>query len=194
MSDDDDFVVTAKSTEAVVLPKKKRKYSEKRSKVTTKETIVISGDISDDIEETKTPAPVVSTSSSLKLPSTPKVSRKKTGLQPKKVRKEAKVQRVLDKRSLGRSNDYVITTVAESLREEIWKKALSGRKVIDRRNEKMPMSDCWTYGNRKGYSYFPIKHGESQLKLTQLAIWMTEKKVVMKRFVLRISDCLLFNL
>ena len=96
---------------------------------------------------------------------------------PKAERKVAKAQRKADKRALGRDNDYVITAIPEPRRLKIWQTVLSGKQVVSRADEKMPMSDCWTYGARKDYSYFSLGHGESQLKLTQLAIWIKENRV-----------------
>lgn len=98
-------------------------------------------------------------------------------LPTKAERKVAKAKRKADKRALGRDNDYVITTVSEARRNEIWKTVTEAKSIVSRADEKMPMSDCWTYGARKDYSYFPLGHGNSQLKLTQLAVWIKECKV-----------------
>lgn len=82
-----------------------------------------------------------------------------------------------DKRSRGRLNDYVITSLSEERKTTIWAEVQNEKAVVCRADEKMPMSDCWKYGARKGYSYYALGHGKSQLKLTQLALWMTKKQV-----------------
>jgi hypothetical protein len=106
---------------------------------------------------------------------------KKAPLLPKKARKEAKAEKKAtkkrDKRSRGRDNEYVITNVPEPRRLEIWEEVIKTKQLVSRSDEPMPMSDCWSYGSRKGYSYYSLGHGKSQLKLTQLAIWMRDRKI-----------------
>lgn len=82
-----------------------------------------------------------------------------------------------DGRSKGRNNDYVITAVTDIDRQRIWSEVTSQKIIVDRSAEKIPMDHCWVYGKRKGYSYYPLAHGESQLKLTQLAVWIKDGKV-----------------
>jgi len=108
---------------------------------------------------------------------------KRTPLPPKAARKaEKKVAKKVDGRSKGRDNDYVIMRVTEDQRETIWREVMAKKLEVDRSDEKLPMSNCWTYGSRKGYSYYSLGHGKSQLKLTQLAIWNKFGEVCMISF------------
>jgi hypothetical protein len=102
---------------------------------------------------------------------------KRPPLAAKAARKLAKLKRQQDRRAAGRDNEYVILTVPEEKRDVLWARAVKGKVEVDRKDEKMPMTNCWTYGDRAGYSYISLGHGVSQLKLTQLAMWAKERKV-----------------
>ncbi len=101
-------------------------------------------------------------------PLKPKAERKPE----KAARKAAKSAVRKDGRSRGRENEYVIAGLSTERRAEIWREVVRKKNVVSRREEKMPMADCWTFGSRKGYSYYSLGHGNSQLKLTQLAVWI----------------------
>jgi hypothetical protein len=112
---------------------------------------------------------------------------KRVPMPPKAARKAAKAERKraksADGRSRGRDNDYVINSIPAERRTAIWATVKAQKKEIDRSDEKIPMENCWTFGARKGYSYYQLAHGESQLKLTQLAIWVKDSKVSMYPFL-----------
>jgi len=107
--------------------------------------------------------------------------------------KEEKAVRTTDRRSNGRHNDYVINSIlqrddgAEYL-QDLWRRVTAGKKEVDRSDNPIHMSDCWTLGARGGYSYVSLGHGQSQLKLTQLALFITKKQVYCCCFFSKPSD------
>jgi hypothetical protein len=103
--------------------------------------------------------------------------KRKQPLLPKKQRKEAKAERKVDKRAAGRDNAYVIEQISIEQRETIWELVKKKKTKVSRRDNPLPMKSCWVYGEREAYSYYPLGHGNSQLKLTQLAMWHKTKKV-----------------
>lgn len=57
----------------------------------------------------------------------------------------------------------------------IWSEVVKKAEVFDRSANPIPMTNCYRFGKRNGYSYYGRGHGNTQLQLSHVALWIKDK-------------------